>query len=214
MARHSDSPDLDRRQLVKTLCTAGSIACLGCSRLAFAAAEDTLAHKFATPSEMSFEEVFRLAYVNSFIPTMKVLSSRVGLETIQEAACDSAAEDMRRSAASAPSRELADWAASLKKPNRLLEHVLTYDIIEDSQHAFEVRVTECLWATTFREADAAELGYSWVCHPDFAMATAFNPRMRLTRDTTLMQGDLCCNHRWAITANSVPELESPPANRF
>ena len=198
MACPSNGPDLDRRQLVKSLCTAGSIACLGCSRLAFAAAEDASVHKFAAPSEMSFEEVFKVAYVNSFIPTMKVLASRVGLETIQEAACDSAAEDMRRSAASMPGRDLADWAASLKKPNRLLEHVLTYDIVEDSQHVFEVRVAECLWATTFRDADAAELGYSWVCHPDFAMATAFNPRMRLTRDTTLMQGDRCCNHRWAI----------------
>jgi hypothetical protein len=198
MACPSNGSDLDRRQLVKSLCAAGSIACLGCSRLAFAAAEGAPVHKFAGPSEMSFEEVFRFAYVNSFIPTMKVLVSRVGLETIQEAACDAAAEEMRRSAESAPGRELADWAASLKKPNRLLEHVLTYDIVEDSQHAFEVRVTECLWAATFRDADAAELGYSWVCHPDFAMATAFNPRMRLTRDTTLMQGDRCCNHRWAI----------------
>ena len=201
MTRPSDGSAIDRRQLVKSLCTAGSIACLGCSRLAFAAAEEAHAHKFAAPSEMSFEEVFRLAYVNSFIPTMKVLAGRVGLETIQEAACDSAAEEMRRSAASAPSRELAEWAASLKKPNRLLEHALTFDIIEDSQDAFEVRVTECLWAKTFRDADAAELGYSWVCHPDFVMATAFNPSMRLTRDTTLMQGDLCCNHRWAIATS-------------
>ena len=205
MARPPDGSHMDRRQLVKSLCTAGSIACLGCSRLAFAAAEGAPAHKFAAPSEMSFEEVFRVAYVNSFIPTMKVLAGRVGLETIQEAACASAAEEVRRSAASAPSRALADWAASLKTPNRLFEHVLTYDIIEDSRQAFEVRVTECLWATTFRDADAAELGYSWVCHPDFAMATAFNPRLRLTRDTTLMQGDRCCNHRWAIASSSVPE---------
>lgn len=188
----------DRRQLVKNLCAVGSIACLGCSRLAFAAAEEAPVHKFAAPSEMTFEEVFKFAYVNSFIPTLKVLANRVGLETIQQAACDSAAADMRRSAASLPGRGLADWAASLKEPNRLLDHVLAYEIVEDSEHAFEVRVTECLWAATFRNADAADLGYSWVCHPDFAMATAFNPRMRLKRDATLMQGDTSCNHRWEL----------------
>ena len=57
--------------------------------------------------------------------------------------------------------------------------------MEDSETALEVRITECLWASTFRAADAADLGYSWVCHPDFAMARAFNPEMRLHRDRTL-----------------------------
>ena len=75
-----------------------------------------------------------------------------------------------------------------------------YDVVENSSEAFEVRVSECLWATTFRAADAAELGYSWVCHPDFAMARAFNPKMRLRRDSTLMQGSPYCNHRWEIEA--------------
>ncbi len=47
---------------------------------------------------------------------------------------------------------------------------------------------------------AAELGYAWICHPDFAIATAFNPKMHLKRDTTLMQGESCCNHRWEVEA--------------
>jgi hypothetical protein len=199
MKRRPPTPDLDRRQLLTSLCAAGSFACLGCSRLAFAGGEAAApAHKFAAESEMSFEEVFRFAYTNAFIPTMKVLADRVGLEAIQAAACDSAAAEMRRSAAALPSRELSDWAASLKQPSRLWRHVLSYDIVEDSARAFEVRVTECLWARTFRDAGAAELGYAWVCHPDFAMAPAFNPVLRLRRDTTLMQGGTHCNHRWEL----------------
>ena len=60
----------------------------------------------------------------------------------------------------------------------------------------EVRVTRCLWAETFRGADAADIGYAFVCHPDFASTTAFNPKMRMIRTKTLMQGHEYCNHRW------------------
>ena len=87
----------------------------------------------------------------------------------------------------------------LKEPDEILRHAIAFDIVEDGGTAFEVRVTECLWASTFRAADAADLGYSWVCHPDFAMARAFNPEMRLRRDQTLMQGATHCNHRWELT---------------
>lgn len=186
--------------MITRLCAVGSLACLGCSRFAFAADEgDAPAHKFAAMSEMSFEEVFKFAYVNSFIPTMKVLADRIGLESIQSAASESAAHEIGKMAESLPSRGLADWVSGLKNPNHLWKHVLTSEIVEDTENAFEVRITECLWAKTFRDADAADLGYAYVCHPDYAMASAFNPTMRMTRDKTLMQGFSHCNHRWEVS---------------
>jgi hypothetical protein len=48
------------------------------------------------------------------------------------------------------------------------------------------------------DSDAADLESSWVCHPDFAMARAFNPEIRLRRDQTFMQGAAHC----ATTAGS------------
>lgn len=61
-------------------------------------------------------------------------------------------------------------------------------------------MTECLWAATFRAAGAEDIGYATICHPDFATTTAFNPRMRMIRTKTLMQGHDCCNHRWVMEA--------------
>jgi hypothetical protein len=177
----------------------GSLACLGCGRAG--RVEDTGGSPgigSAAAAEMSFEEVFHFAYARSFIPTMKILADRVGVEVIREAACESAARAVQSAAASLPDRGLASWAKSLKKPNRVLRHALAFDIVEESETAFEVRVTECLWASTFRNADASELGYNWVCHPDFDMARAFNPDIRLHRDRTLMQGATHCNHRWEV----------------
>jgi hypothetical protein len=158
---------------------------------------------------MSFEELFEFAYRRSFIPTLRVLADRVGLETIRGAACDAAAAEVERWASPLPSRELADWAALLKNPDHILEHALSFDVVEDAAHAFEVRVTACLWATTFRAAGAADLGYSWVCHPDFAMASAFNPAIKLQRTATLMQGAGHCNHRWTVERQSSSAFDDP-----
>ena len=145
-----------------------------------------------------YEEIFHFAYARSFIPTMKILSERVGMDVIQDTACDAAARAVGGFAASLPDRGLSSWAKLMKEPDDVLRHAISFDIVEDGETAFEVRVTDCLWASTFRAADAADLGYSWVCHPDFAMAEAFNPEMRLRRDRTLMQGATHCNHRWEL----------------
>ena len=72
--------------------------------------------------------------------------------------------------------------------------------MEDAETAFEVRITECLWSKTFREEEAADLGYACICHSDYAMAKAFNAKMHLIRDKTLMQGFNHCNHRWEMQA--------------
>jgi hypothetical protein len=190
--------DLDRRRMVAGLCAVGTLACLGCGRAARAADGGSPDKGFREASGMSFEEVFHFAYARSFIPTMKNLAERVGMEVIQDAACDAAARAVGNAAASSPDRSLAAWAGLLKEPDEILRHAIAFDIVEDGETAFEVRVTECLWASTFRAADAADLGYSWVCHPDFAMARAFNPEMLLRRDQTLMQGSVHCNHRWEL----------------
>ncbi|MFZ1947881.1 MAG: L-2-amino-thiazoline-4-carboxylic acid hydrolase [bacterium] len=62
--------------------------------------------------------------------------------------------------------------------------------------AFAIKVTECLWAKTFRDLAAGELGYLLICHPDYAYCEGFNPRIAMSRSMTLMEGDNCCNHRW------------------
>ena len=42
------------------------------------------------------------------------------------------------------------------------------------------------------------VGYASICHPDFAMTEGYNPKMKLLRTKTLMQGDDCCNHCWVM----------------
>ena len=77
-----------------------------------------------------------------------------------------------------------------------MQGMTTYEIVEDSEEAFEINVTECVLAEPMLELDAGKIGNAWLCDGDYGHAQGFNPRIRLVRDKTLMLGDSCCNHRY------------------
>ena len=67
----------------------------------------------------------------------------------------------------------------------------------DTEDVFELRVTECVNATVFREAGVdGEIGHAAVCNMDYHWPAAFNPEFGTGRSKTLMQGHDCCNHRY------------------
>ena len=74
--------------------------------------------------------------------------------------------------------------------------MLTDEVIEQTETFVHSKITECLWSKTFREANAADIGFAAVCYPDYAMTSAFNPKIKLVRPTTLMQGHDCCDFRY------------------
>ncbi|MBE0675753.1 MAG: L-2-amino-thiazoline-4-carboxylic acid hydrolase, partial [Bacteroidales bacterium] len=79
------------------------------------------------------------------------------------------------------------------------EETLTMDIIEDTEEAFEIKVTECLaYEICKAEKCDGELGNACICHGDYAMAEGYNPKIKLIRDKTLMQGHGFCNHRYIL----------------
>jgi hypothetical protein len=94
--------------------------------------------------------------------------------------------------------------ATLKKmfhpdsPN--FKNTLTMTITEDTANIHEIKVTECIFATTFLEAKAGDLGFATICYADYNMASGFNPKVKMVRDKTLMQGHAYCNHRYIFKA--------------
>ena len=76
------------------------------------------------------------------------------------------------------------------------QNLLDKKVVEDSDKAFELKVTKCIWATTFLDAKMGDYGYAWVCWGDYAWARGFNPKIKLVRNKTLMQGHDYCNHRY------------------
>ena len=76
---------------------------------------------------------------------------------------------------------------------------LTMEIIEDTDTVFEIRVTDCLSAEAFLPYKAGDIGFAAVCWGDYNWASDFNPKIKLVRDKTLMQGHECCNHKYIWT---------------
>ena len=53
----------------------------------------------------------------------------------------------------------------------------------------------CLWAESYREMGAEDIGYLWVCNADEAIMAAFSPHIRLTQGETLMTGNSFCDNK-------------------
>jgi hypothetical protein len=119
------------------------------------------------------------------------------LEMIRKSSEESSRLSAQKMVEKLQKNDFAAFKAMYKeKPGRFGEHIQTIVIIEESDTAIADRVTECLYAKTFRDAGAADIGYAWSCHGDFAWAQAFNPKLRLIREKTLMNGDEYCDFRW------------------
>ena len=76
---------------------------------------------------------------------------------------------------------------------------MTHEVVVDTDKVFELKVTECLTSEIFLDADAGDIGYAYVCFGDYAWAEGFNPKIKMVRDKTLMQGHAYCNHRYMWT---------------
>jgi len=193
----------NRRHFLKLLST-GSLFCLGCGTLCAMPQSNQKAetkHKFKLDSKFSFEQLFDFTF-NPTIETMRGLEKQIGSETfinmLKEVSAKRGAKMGRQMAKNFPKNDLAAFTMIMKKPNYFWENVLTLKIVEDTEKAFEIKVQECLWAKTFQKYRAEDLGYTMICHPDFAMAKAFNPGIKLLRTKTLMQGHDHCDHRWVF----------------
>jgi len=151
-------------------------------------------HKFLEDAGMTFQQVYDFGY-RGFISRMQVIANELGEDRFMEI-LKRASSEVASQVKSGPNNDFAAFTAGMRGQSRFWEHALTRDIIEDTDRAFEIRVTECLWAKTFREGGASDIGYASICHPDYAACQAFNPKIRMIRTKTLMQGDDHCDHRW------------------
>ncbi len=182
----------DRRDFLSKFLPAGMISCIFCPKMLAAAQKDHSAgilnpdDPYKERSEMSYESIFNFAFRDHLIPILKELSTRYSREEFLEMMKETASQAFTR-------KDVMD-----KSNNNLNQvfwkHVIEREVVEDSDTAFELKITKCLWEKVYREADATDIGYSIVCHTDFATAEA--SKQKLIRTKTLMQGDDCCNHRW------------------
>jgi hypothetical protein len=182
--------------------TTGCLGCVAAGRCAAQAVEPAAPHSWTEKADFTWEDLFRFAYRKDLIPVLKALSAEIGNEKFLRMLRDCTGELARKKMAGAglTKRDLATFVAGMKTMPPLFQHALEAEILEDTPAVFEFRISRCLWAKTFRQDNAADLGYAIICHPDFGVAAGYNPKLKLTRPKTLMQGDDCCHFRYEMEA--------------
>jgi hypothetical protein len=193
---------MNRREFVTQTTTACSIFCFGGGSL-FAlfrsgqeAGTSPEKHKFLRDAAMSYDELFKFTVGRMLIPTIGAVAAKVGIDVVQEAIFEGFKKRLAARVKNMPKRGLADFTQNFKSQDPYNVNTWTKEILQDTDNVFEMRVSGCLWAKTFREADAADLGFKIVCSLDYVTAETFNPKIKLIRDKTLMQGHDCCNHKY------------------
>lgn len=60
-------------------------------------------------------------------------------------------------------------------------------------------ITRCRYAEMYKAIGMADLGVILSCGRDFELISGFNPKMKLTRTKTIMEGWDCCDFRITLT---------------
>jgi len=204
-----------RREFFLNILPAGTLFCLGCGSISALANRQDMQqtedkkHKFIEDSGLTMRETFRFAYLWTYIPMMEALAAQLGREKLVDLVKEATATFWTQRTKSITQRlPKIDFEAFLSW--EYLDPVLdntghrrhfwslafTTQTIEDTPKSYEMRVNECLWAQTFREANAGDIGFASFCYADEAIAAAFDRRVKLVRTKALMKGDDCCHFRW------------------
>jgi hypothetical protein len=72
---------------------------------------------------------------------------------------------------------------------------LVCDILEQTDHRLNFNVIRCRFAEMYERLGIVQYGYCLSCNRDESLINAFNPRMKLVRTQTIMQGAKICDFR-------------------
>ena len=184
------SEPIKRRHFIARSCAVGTSLCFGCSHLfSYVSAQEVqpakpTQDKYDLNSGMSYAQVFNFAYRDLLFPQLIEVSHQIGRDKFVEML--KAATDI------VYSRPDNKFLSNI--PKQFWNDALNQEVLEKTPDLLIVKYTKCLWAKTFREADAADIGYAMFCHGDYALAKLSN--QKLERETTLMQGHDCCHFKW------------------
>jgi hypothetical protein len=158
-------------------------------------------HKFDLPMEMTLtNRQYAMATTRGKIRLIKTLIKEPGeekaIEIIKTDTRESALALGQRQAKAAEKNDFYTYVDMFRDTEQF-KNTLTMEIIEDTEKAFELKVTECLFADPYIKAGlGGEVGFAALCYMDYFWPKGFNENIKLVRDKTLMQGHAYCNHRY------------------
>jgi hypothetical protein len=106
----------------------------------------------------------------------------------------------RRYAAQAPGGETSmadfirlyeDWTA---------DDALVIEVLSATDEVFDFDVVRCRYAETYREMGLGHIGHVLSCNRDGTFCEGYDPRIRLERKDTIMQGAPRCTFRYRLVS--------------
>ena len=82
---------------------------------------------------------------------------------------------------------------------------LEIEVLQADEKTFNFDVKRCRYAETYMEMGLGRIGHLMSCNRDGTFCQGYDPRIKLERKQTLMQGASCCTFRYRFE----PENPSP-----
>ncbi len=78
------------------------------------------------------------------------------------------------------------------------DEALELDVLEVNEERLSFNVTRCRYAELYERLGVKEFGYCLSCNRDEPLTKGFNPRIRLVRTQTIMEGANFCDFRFVF----------------
>jgi hypothetical protein len=78
------------------------------------------------------------------------------------------------------------------------DEALHIEILEQNESRFSFNILRCRYAEMYGELGIPEFGTLLSCDRDFDFIEDFNPKMRLARSRTIMEGADCCDFHYEL----------------
>lgn len=161
-------------------------------------------HKFDKPTSrpLTYRERFKLEYASHFIPYLKILEQEIGrekvIETLRKLALLEAEEYARYVVEAKGKNDLSVFKENYGPTTPGMSDILTIEVVEDTEEAYGIKITECLWAEIFWKDGVADYGHAAVCYGDVPFARCINSQIDLDLDGTIMEGKPFCMLRYFV----------------
>ncbi len=148
----------------------------------------------------------RRAQAEVIKPIYEVLKAEFGVEKAQQIIGESvrkaAIEEGQRFAAAQPCGPNLQRFAELQ-PLWIRGDALNLTVLVQTDNEFDYNVTRCRYAEMYHEMGLGEIGHLLSCQRDGSFCEGFDPRIKLTRTQTLMQGASHCDFRFRFSEEQV-----------
>ena len=202
---------VNRRDFITKSLACGAFLGMGCPGLLAMNIHEGVSNpvqaerRFQTASNFTYEQLFNFTFRSWFISYMKRLQEEIGtgkfLELLTKAGDEHYRSRVKSNFEKIEDKSVQSLIENFWEPTQRSKFgnaIMTIEIPEKLTDKGTVKMTDCLFAKTFMENDAGDIGYAAICHADFAVAKAFNPEIKLIRNKCLMKGDDCCLFEYTL----------------